>query len=114
MIELTSMPYESAWRTRLSASHGALVAPAFHSLKTDGPIDEGGAKFIGWSSMFLDTSVLLLSHPATKLCFGRIPPAPAPERLRSAGQNAFVSEISMVLPASLTLIPVTSSAFPST
>ena len=80
----------------------------------NGPMEAGGAMFRAFSSMFFVMSVDLLSQTFTKWCFGRMPPAPAPERLRSAGQNGFASLISIVLPLSLDRMPVTPSALPST
>ncbi len=90
-----------------------MVWPGVKDLKIQGPIEVTGAMFIGLSSMFLVASVDLLSQYWRKLCFGRMPPAAAPARLRTAGQNTFANLIVMVLPASVTVSPAIVSVLPS-
>src|SRR6266851_10141510 len=73
--------------------------PGVKSLKMNGPIETVGLSFIGLSSMFFVTSVVLLSQTVLNFALGRMPPAPAPPRPAIAGQNTFSSVIVMVLPA---------------
>ena len=70
--------------------------PGLNSLKIQGPIDTVGAEFIGLSSIFLVTSVDLLSQYCLNFALGRMPPAPAPPRPAIAGQKTLSNVMVMV------------------
>ena len=88
--------------------------PGWNDLKIHGPIEAGGFMLYGTSSMFLVTSVVLLSHCVLKGLLGKIPPAPPAPSAATAGQKTLLNLISMTFPPFLIVMPETVSAFPST
>src|SRR5438270_4012767 len=88
--------------------------PGWNVLKIHCTIEAGGFMLYGTSSMFLLTSVVLLSHCVLKGLLGKIPPAPPAPSAATAGQKTLLNLISMTFPPFLIVMPETVSAFPST